>query len=505
MDPILAQKTQELYKKLTKARSAGTEISPDQIEAWMRRETKGKYGLADAQGYVSSISDSDAKNMGIALGQGATFNFGDEAAGVVSEDAQSAMRLRDKAYSSKHPYKSFGLKLGGAILSPAILAALAPEGVAGGAATGGAMLGRMAVAGAAGAGLAAAGSSEAETVPGRLKDAALPAVAGAFMGPVAGVAGKVVGGLTKKTLQAITQNADQAAVRNAGRLMPEGLEQQAARHEMLAPGSFIPAGASQEATAAASGVGASARAALPAEKTAREALDAVKAARDGLRVEYNALGKQAGPLKLDNDLRDLLHTVNEDVTGNSIGLDRLQRLRTYYRERAGRTTDSDDRDTFHNFVNGVTKWLEPKVQGLSELDSRYSFLSRTKENYEKLLSTIQSSNTSHGRNALYGGESGSIAGHLPAGTRGFASEMFNRLRPGKDLRAEAVARQLLQPADASQVAGLAASRQAAMAPRPPTPQGNLTVPMAGSNAILTLWDMLTKPLPNQLENQQAGQ
>lgn len=507
MDPILAQKTEELYGKLSRARQTGATVTEAQIENWMRRETKGKYGLADAQQYAASLGEhSDAKNIGLALGQGASFNTVDEVAGAVGGDnARNATRLRDKAYSNRHPYKSLGLKVGGALLTPAVIAALAPEAVTGGAATGGAMLTRAALAGGAAAGLSAAGASEAPDLSGRLKDAAIPTAAGLVLGVGGSLGTKVVGGALSKSLRFLRESPDAAAVRLSGRLMPEGMEQQAARQEMLAPGTFIPAGASPQATEAAVGVGASPRAALHTEKTVRDALTKVQAAKDGLSSEYDALGKQVGGLKVDDELRDLIHSVNEQQPGQTVGLDRLQKLRTYYRERAGRTTDSDDRNTFGNFVEGLTNWLEPRVKGIGELDSRYKFLSGTKENYETLLQKIQNSNTAHGKVGLYGGEAGSIGGHLPAGPRGWASQMASKLTPGKDLRAEAVARAVMQPADASQVASLASAREFAMAPRAPTPGSNFVAPAASGNAIMTLWDMLTKGMPDQLENPQAGQ
>lgn len=507
MDPILAQKTEELYGKLSRARQTGATVTEAQIENWMRRETKGKYGLADAQQYAASLGEhSDAKNISLALGQGASFNTVDEVAGAVGGDnARNATRLRDKAYSSRHPYKSLGLKLGGAVLTPAVIAALAPEAVTGGAATGGAMLTRAALTGATMAGLSAAGSSEAPDLSGRLKEAAIPAAAGLALGVGGALGSKVVGGALSKSLRFLRESPDAAAVRLSGRLMPEGLEQQAARQEMLAPDTFIPAGASPQATEAAVGVGASPRAALHTEKTVQEALTKIQAAKDGLGPEYDALAKQAGPMKVDNTLRDLLHSVNEDQPGPSVGLDKLQRLRTYYAERAGRTTNSEDRSTFGAFVEGMTNWLEPRVKGLSELDSRYAFLSDTKENYEMLLQKVQNSNAAHGKVGLYGGEAGSIGGNLPAGPRGWASAMANKLTPGKDLRSEAIARAVMQPADASQVASLASAREFAMAPRAPTPGSNFVAPAASGNAILTLWDMLTKGMPTQMENPQAGQ
>lgn len=505
MDPILAQKVGELYGKLSRARAAGANITDAQIESWMRRETKNKYGLADAQQYAASLGEhSDGKNIALALGQGASFNTVDEMAGAVGgDDAENATRLRDKAYANRHPYKSIGLKLGGALLTPALIAALAPEALTGGGATGGAMLARGAITGATAAGLSAAGASEAPDLSGRLKDAAVPAIFGAGAGVTGALGSKVIGGAMGKSLQFLRESPDESAVRLAGRLMPEGLEQQAARQEMLAPGTFIPAGASPQATEAAVGVGASGRAAMTSEKTVQDALAKIDKAKDGLSDEYNALGKATGGMPVDNTLRDLLHSVNEEQPGKTVGLDKLQRLRTYYRERAARTTNSDDRSTFGDFVQGITDWLEPRVKGIGELDGRYNFLNGTKDNYEMLLQKIQNSNAGHGKVGLYGSDAGPVG--IPAGPRSWMSQMASKLTPGKDLRAEAVARAVMQPADASQVGRLALSREFAMAPRAPTPGSNFVAPAASGNAIMTLWDMLTKGMPDQLENPQAGQ
>lgn len=507
MDPILAQKTAELYAKLTKARAAGAQISPDDIEAWMRRETNNKYGLADAQGYVQSLGNMDSENVAGSIGQGATFDWLDEARGkALGPEAEATMRLRDKAFSGKHPLTAGGLKLAGAVLSPAVLAALAPEAIVGGAATGGAMLLRAALGGAGAAGTAAAGHSEAPDVGGRAKAAALPAVAGAFLGPAAALGTKAVGAMGGGIVRGLTENADATAVRRAGRLMPQGLEQQAARHEMLAPGSFIPAAASEEATAIGRGVGASPRAALKAIDDVRAKWGEVRAAKRALKGDYDALGKSTGPLKIDSDLRDLLHTVGEDSYGPSIHFDRLQRLRTRYREKMGSTNSSNDQQVFGDFVDGVTKWLEPRVKGLSEIDSRYKFLSQSEQLAEKLYNEISQGNKSHGVTSLFGGESGSIGGSLPKGNvASIASKVLNAVNINRAGRAEAVARQLLQPADASQVAALAQSRAAAMAPRVPTPGSNFVAPVGGSDAIMTFFKMLSEPLPDQLRSQAGPQ
>lgn len=220
MDPILKQKTVELFKKLMKARAAGANITPDDIERWMRRETKGKYGLADAQGYVATLGESGGLR---ALLSGSIFNTNDEIAGLIGgEDAGYAEKLRDKAYSARHPLKAASLKTAGAILTPALIAALAPAGVTGAGATGTAAMLRSAAAGAAGAGLAELGASEAPTFGGRVEDAIPAAVAGAL--PLPAVALKRAGtGLAKRAISSMLAPAEATGVNRAAQAFPRAM------------------------------------------------------------------------------------------------------------------------------------------------------------------------------------------------------------------------------------------------------------------------------------------
>jgi hypothetical protein len=507
MDPLLAQKTQELYMKITQAKARNIQLTPDDLDAWMRRETNGKFGLSDAQGYVQSLSTVTGENLAGSFGQGMTFNFLDEARGAAKgPQAEAEMRLRDKAFSGKHPFVSGGLKAAGALLSPAVLAAIGPEALVGGAATGGALLTRAAVAGGAGAGLAAAGASEAPDLGGRLEDAAGPAAFGVALGPAAVLGSKAVGALGKGAYNAMTENADATAVRLAGRMMPPGLEQQAARHEMLAPGTFIPAAADETAAEVGAGVGASPPAALNSMSTIREAWRGIREAKRGLKADYNAIGKKHGPIKIDDELRDILHSVGEDSYGPTVHFDRLQRLRTQYRIKAERATNPNDQQLWGDFKDRLTEWLTPRVKGLSELDSRYSFLSQSEENIERAYDKVANSNKSHGRTNLFGGDPTlTTGGSFPTGVRGMATRAAHALTIDKAGRADAVARQLLQPADAAQVARLAQARAAAMAPRPPAPGTNFVAPLGGSDAIMTFFKMLQQPLPDQLRLQDGAQ
>lgn len=510
MDPILEQKTKELYAKLTKARAAGVEITPDDIDQWMRRETKGKYGLSDAQGYVQSLSGHSVRNIAGALGHGASMEFQDELIGMAGGDeAKAADRLRDKAYSGRHPFASGGLKLIGALTGPVVAALAAPEATSGTMVGGAATLARSAVLGAGVGATTALGASEHDQ-PGDLAwDAAKGGAAGAVLGMGGTVAGRIASGVAGGLKTALA-NPDALAVARAGRMMPEGLEQQAARHEMLAPGTFMPAAASEEAAQAiGAGVGASPRASIASINLVRKKLAQITAAKEDVGASYDDIGNTAGPMKVDNDLRDLLHSVNERANGQTIGFDRLHKLRTYYREKGAAATHAEDQHTYAEFVAGVTEWLEHHVSGLSEIDSRFAFLAQSERNATKLLETLERGNMTHGKVNLFGGETGSVGGHLPAGARGLASSAFHsavsRLTPGKSARAEAVARQLVAPADATHVASLARAYDASQLAREFHPYSNGVAPTGGTSAIMSLFNQLSNPLPEQMQAQDTNE
>lgn len=501
MDPILEAATTKLFAKLEALRAKGTSVDNDQIEQWLRAETQGKFGLADAQGLVRQMGEGSFANAGRALRHGASMGWDDEAIGAIEGgDAGSTARLRDKAYSAEHPWLAGGLKTLGGIAAPFLASLAAPEvlGAGGVGAAGGRMLAAGAAAG------ATAGAGEAD--PGsRLEGAVKGGAAGLLAGPAVGLAAKGAAALGRG-VRNMAIPGEQRAVKQAGRMMPDGLGQQAARQEMLAPGSFLPAGASPEAAQhVAAGVGANPSAAMAAAGRVRRALKTVTDAREDVGTAYDDVGKAVGPMPVDNDLRDILHLVGEDNLGmgQTVGFPALHDVRTKYAEKLGKATTAKQKETFGKFKERLNEWLTARISYLPEIDSRYAFLSRTKENYEKLLETVERSNMAHGKNELYGAETGSIGGTLTTGgARGLAQRAMAALTPGKAMRAGDVANTLVAPADATMAARLEASRRAAAVPPPPQPMSEFGLPAAGGNAIMELLAQLQQPLPSQMQGQQ---
>lgn len=153
-----------------------SEINPLDLDAYIREETQGEYGINDAKALLDSISSEiNAKNLGRSAVQGALFNFGDEIIGALpgGEARAEKMRLEDDLFKQEHPVVD------------------AVAGAAGGIAVPGGMMARglrnaaslpRAVTLGAGAG-AAYGAGGAE--PGeRLVGAAKGAATGAATGPL---------------------------------------------------------------------------------------------------------------------------------------------------------------------------------------------------------------------------------------------------------------------------------------------------------------------------------
>jgi hypothetical protein len=503
MDPLLEQAVNELYAKILAGRAKGKQATPEQIDEFMHARTGGKYGLADAQMFVQSLRDNNAAGMATGYAQGLTFEHADEAAGVVGGDAaQAGMRLQDQAYSDAHPWRSGLSRAAGALTLPLAAAGAAPAALGAGGA--GMAATRAALAGGGAGALAGMGASE-DTDPGEIAwDAAKGGAFGLAAGPIIGAGAKLARG-GANWMRDLLRNQDDVAIERAGRLMPEGLAQQHARQEMVAPGTFLPAGAHEATTQVARGVGSAPHAALSGIDKTRRALAEVENALEEAGKEYDDVARRQGPMAVDTELRDLLHMIGEDYMGNHIGFKTLQRIRTDARERLNTANKANVKETYGAFKKGIDKWLRTRAPELHELDSRYRFLAATRDNYEKLLEVAERSNISHGTNAFFGMESGTIGGHLPASTRGLAISAVNalgRMAPGRSAQAEAVERLLMTPADASMVGKLEGARKAAMQPPPPTPYTDTALPAAGTNSIIEMLNMIAKSLDPSLTGQQ---
>jgi hypothetical protein len=182
MDPILTVAVRSMLTAQKRAVAAGTPLAPEDLEAYLREETSGKYGLKDAQKLVSSIdTDVGPRNVFRSAAQGATMNFGDELLGLLPEKlgggkaGQEEMRLRGELFKNAHPKTDFVAGLAGAAL-PTLLAPEAEAASLGAAATRGAATGAI-VGGLSGAG-------EGEDLKSRAQGAAVGGLAGTAFGAV---------------------------------------------------------------------------------------------------------------------------------------------------------------------------------------------------------------------------------------------------------------------------------------------------------------------------------
>jgi hypothetical protein len=130
MDPILIQAIRQMLVAQRQAPSKGISLTPDDLEAFMRESTKGKYGYDDATKYLKGINtDIGPRNLGRSAVQGATFNLGDEilgamgpaTGGAVGEGDKEDMRLRDELFKSAHPAADAAAGMAGGVATGLLL------------------------------------------------------------------------------------------------------------------------------------------------------------------------------------------------------------------------------------------------------------------------------------------------------------------------------------------------------------------------------------------------
>lgn len=108
-------------------------ITPDDLDAFIREETAGKFGHQDYQRIMQSMDGSlSARNVGRSVAQGGLFDFADELTGLLpssmggGDAAKEEMRLRGTMFQHDHPVADAVGKVGGAVGSM-----LATDGVTG--------------------------------------------------------------------------------------------------------------------------------------------------------------------------------------------------------------------------------------------------------------------------------------------------------------------------------------------------------------------------------------
>jgi hypothetical protein len=122
MNPELVKAVRSLLRASQRASAAGVSIPDEEIEAFIREETAGRFGMNDANELLSGINTSanpatpgGARNLVRSAAQGALFNFADEAIGLFSPAAKEEMRLRQDLFQKEHPVADAVAGLAGGI------------------------------------------------------------------------------------------------------------------------------------------------------------------------------------------------------------------------------------------------------------------------------------------------------------------------------------------------------------------------------------------------------
>lgn len=130
-------------RRVIEVQKTRQDITDADVDAFVKRETNGQFGVADFNKLLASQPSSDIslRNLGRSAMQGATFDFADEALGALpkwlggGDAAKEEMRLRGDLFNRDHPVADAAASIGGALLpSVASFGTLAPEaeGVAAG-------------------------------------------------------------------------------------------------------------------------------------------------------------------------------------------------------------------------------------------------------------------------------------------------------------------------------------------------------------------------------------
>lgn len=167
MNPILLHAINALLAKQKAVAKSGEEVTDGDREEYIRAQTKGQFGWGDAQKVIAGIDTHlGLRNLGRSAAQGALFNWGDEALGMLpealggGEAAKEKMRLSANLFHEAHPAADVAAGVGGALV-PMLIPGVG-EAMAGGKIAEGASLARTlakgAGIGAAYGGIAGAGS-----------------------------------------------------------------------------------------------------------------------------------------------------------------------------------------------------------------------------------------------------------------------------------------------------------------------------------------------------------
>lgn len=175
-DPALIRAARGIVRARQVAEKQHDPLSDQELDAYVREETKGAYGYEDAKKLIGGFDTS--KNLSNLLRsglQGATFGLSDEIVGLTEGEAEKErVRLANDLFKQAHPAADIVSGIVGGFVSP--VAKLLP----GGSLTAKGAVARGAVTGAASGAVAGAGSGEG--LRDRASRAATGAVGGGLLG-----------------------------------------------------------------------------------------------------------------------------------------------------------------------------------------------------------------------------------------------------------------------------------------------------------------------------------
>lgn len=488
MDPILQKALAELAARKQQLAGTGVKVTPEHEEEFLRAKTGGKYGRQD----VPELREADApapdmpinaRNLGRAFTQGASFGFSDEL-GLTDRAAQTA-------FKKQHGTANLLAGIAGGIAAPAVAAAALPEeaGIAG-------LLGGMSAVKKAsllsGIGGAAYGAGDAE---GGLKDRAeAGAVNGALSAvvgpPVAKVVGGVAGMLGSAGNKIINRVRPSRVVSKTAQDLiddPAAVASQIAEMEKIAPG-----GASIASTVIGDQHGYENSRFLPyiravgaSPEAGRQAEAKIIAQRAALEAGRKKLGEQMdklaeGEIPITADVRRALGLVRGVLGGGgqhtpaapsasfpspegfqptSLTLpdpnkatmplsqvrESLSRLRYLSRQYAKVGVDANgvtqhDINEAARALQEVAYHFRPDFQ---PLDRVYAKVMEQLGTTEDMLRAAQMSRSNHAANEAFGMKGGSLGGSLPQGYGGLAKTALDKLLVDKAGAADATSQLLL--------------------------------------------------------------
>jgi hypothetical protein len=138
MDPVLIAAARKVAAAIAAAKAAGQTLAPEDLDAFVKEETAGKYAHSDVQKYLSTINPTGpvlwkpstllpgvANAARSALNAG-TFGLASHAADLLGKGVGEDWRARSEAFQREHPVESAVYGVGGGLLAGSKLP-LGPE------------------------------------------------------------------------------------------------------------------------------------------------------------------------------------------------------------------------------------------------------------------------------------------------------------------------------------------------------------------------------------------